>query len=178
MRDVSRQLTVVEQVGVWAATVRPVMHLAQLVMMLPLVPIWTMFPHDGIEPGIVAVIVAVTFPLVMERLRRTDLNADEERQVLIARLTGWSTGDPRLDGWAVHRSAEAIERARRRGYSELLFVAVIVGLNIVPAVAAAILVSPWWLLCIAPAPLFLALPIARAQSDPAEVVQLLSPTPP
>lgn len=177
MRDATRQLTVAEQVGVWTVTVRPVRYLLQFLVGLPIIPTLTVVPHDGAEPWVVGPIVMLTVPYFADRWRRTDLTDAEERRVLTAQLTGWSTGDDRLDGWAIHRSEEAVEQRRGHARRDWFPVAFVAGIMTALAVVAAVLVSPWWLLCIAPTPLYLALPIARAQSDPAEVVRLLSSTP-
>ena len=173
MRDATQQLTVFEQVGVWSSTKRAVRGIVLFVSVLPLVPIMGMFGPDHPGIWIIGPVVLATTPFTLDRMYRTDLSAAESRRVLESQLTGWSTGDARLDGWVLHRAIPAAERRRRHPTGAWLAVALMTAVLLALTVAAAVLISPWWLVCLVTLPLYLALPIARAQSDPDAVVKLL-----
>jgi hypothetical protein len=76
-----------------------------------------------------------------------------------------------------YRSAHAARAVGPRGPHPLgdwLTVGVMAAVLVALSVVAAVLVNPWWVLCLAADPLYVALPIARAKSDPNAVVELLT----
>ena len=172
VRDTTDQLTRAEQVTVWLIGHPWSKRLLIAFVVLPVLALIASFRRDPTATWVSGVPVLLIVGWALDRMARTDLTTVEEQRVTVALLTGWPTGDARLDGWVVHRAGQAVNRRATGAKLWASTTAVALVLASV-AVAAAWRSSPWWLLCLIPAPLYLAVPIAYAQSDTAAVLDLV-----
>jgi len=166
-------LTAVERLTVWMAGRTWLRRVMVIVLALPVAEIFASYQRHPVTGFLISAVSMFVGMVGVERMWRVDLTADEERRVTEAQLTGRSTGDRRLDGWAAHRAGLAASRRNTHGTGLWWSAAFIASVLVAIAVMAAVRSSPWWLLCLTLAPLYLAGPIAFAQSDADAAAELL-----